>query len=578
LVTAGGRLGALLALTLAGSPFAASADVSIRAEVDATKLGVQDQLQLTITVEGEAGGDVALPPLRNLRQVGGPYVSSQVSIVNGAISQSKSYTFVLQPIAPGQAEIGAAHVAVGGSEKATAPISVAVVPGAIRQHQAQPANPFEDDADDPFASLFSSRRPRAQPKLEAMAVASRARVHVGEPVLLTYYLYTQTSVTGVQLAQAPQYPGFWAEDLEQPKAASQGQRVELDGVSYARFPILRKLLFPTKAGTLTIPPARFRFGLQTSFFDAGPGSVERSTKPLTVTAEAVPVTPGFSGAVGSFRVSAAFDRDTVPLGDAATLRFMVQGAGNLKWIDHPPDVTIPGAKVYPPQSKSDLNVGPDGMTGSKTWEFVVVPQTSGTLEVPGLAFAYFDPSAGVMKQANTAPLSLKVPGAAAGTGSPAAPAATAAAPAAGLPLRSDLDLSSHVVPVVGQRELLLGLGLALLLHGAIGAASLISDRRRTTSGRPAARRSVRQALAELARARGGGLSKEQAAALIERTLHEVFGPIEDGASASAGSREQAIQGVLQEVQFLRFAPQLGDYSEKIREVARRAADVVGRWA
>ncbi len=342
-------------------------------------------------------------------------------------------------------------------------------------------------------------------------------------------------------------------------------------------PFCASCLFPTKAGKLTIPAATFRFGLQTSVFDAGPGSVERSTKPLTVTADAVPVTPGFSGAVGTFQVSATFDRDTVPLGDAATLRFTVQGAGNLKWVDRPPEVKIPGAKVYPPQTKSDLSVGPDGMKGSKTWEFVVVPETSGSLEVAGLPFAYFDPSAGAMKQANTAPLSLSV-AAAPGTGAPATPMVAAAAPMARLALRSDLDLSSHTLPVVAPRALVVGFGLALLLHGAVGAASFLSDRRRATGGRSAARRSIREALADLERARGGKLSKEQAAALIERTLHDLFGPMEDGEAAPAGSREEAIQGVLREVQFLRFAPQLGDYSEKIGEVARRAADVVGRWA
>jgi hypothetical protein len=123
----------------------------------------------------------------------------------------------------------------------------------------------------------------------------------------------------------------------------------------------------------------------------------------------------------------------------------------------------------------------------------------------------------------------------------------------------------------------LGLLLTLLLHAGVGAASFLSDRRRATGGRSAARRSVRGALADLDRARRGNLSKEQAAALIERTLHGLFGPM-DEAAGPAGAREAAILDVLREVQFIRYAPQLGDYSEKIGEVAGRAADVVRRWA
>ena len=47
---------------------------------------------------------------------------------------------------------------------------------------------------------------------------------------------------------------------------------------------------------------------------------------------------------------------------------------------------MPGAKVYPPQVKSDLRATPTGITGTKTWEFVVVPETGGALDVPALAF------------------------------------------------------------------------------------------------------------------------------------------------------------------------------------------------
>jgi hypothetical protein len=89
---------------------------------------------------------------------------------------------------------------------------------------------------------------------------------------------------------------------------------------------------------------------------------------------------------------------------------------------------------------------------------------------------------------------------------------------------------------------------------------------------------VRTALADLQRAGSNGMTKEASAALIEKTLHDLFGHIPEVAGAQDGDRERAARQVLQEVHFLRYAPQLGDYSEKIRDVARRAADVVRRWA
>jgi hypothetical protein len=573
------------AALVATAALARADEPTVRAEVDATRIGVADQVQLTVTIEGRAVDVTEEPalPLENLRLVGGPAVSQQISFVNGAVSQARSYTYVLQPVAVGRAEIGAVQVKLGGGVvKAAAPIRIEVVAGSVGTRPARPRSPFDDPSggEDPFGSVFGRRRPRAEPKLQVVATASRTKVHVGEPVLVTYFVYTQASVSDVQLAEAPQYPGLWAEDLEDAKTGPRGERATLNGESYVRFPILRKLLFPTRAGQLTIPPARFRIGLaRLSFFDAGPGRVERSTEPLTLTAEAVPSEPGWSGAVGEFDVQAALDRDSVALGEAATLRFTVKGTGNLKWVDRAPEVLLPGAKVYPPQTRSDLKVGPAGMAGSKTWEFVVVPETSGALTVPPLPFAYFAPSAGAVKRAQTAALTLKVAGGpVAAVGQAAASGAVAPPRAVGLALRSDLDQAVRRLPVLGPRAVLTTLGALVLLHGAIAATTHLADRRRRALGRPALRRDVRGALGDLERARRGGLGKEEAAALIERTLHGVFGPVAENGGPPDGEREKAIRDVLQQVQFIRYAPQLGDYSEAIRDVAARAADVVRKWA
>jgi hypothetical protein len=217
------------------------------------------------------------------------------------------------------------------------------------------------------------------------------------------------------------------------------------------------------------------------------------------------------------------------------------------------------------------------MKGSRTWEFVIVPETGGTLTVPPLSFTYFAPASNSLKRVQTAPLTLAVQGggiAPAGGVLPLPRGALAGAPV----LRSDLDLPGRSLPELGAGAVLAALGLALLLHGGIAAGGQWSQRKATAQGRLAPRHSVRRALSELDQARRGGLSKEEAAALIERTLHGVFGDVGDNGARPAGERERAIRDVLQQVQFIRYAPQLGDYSEQISSVAARAADLVRRWA
>ena len=71
------------------------------------------------------------------------------------------------------------------------------------------------------------------------------------------------------------------------------------------------------------------------------------------------------------------------------------------------------------------------------------------------------------------------------------------------------------------------------------------------------------------------MSKEQAAALVEKALDGAFGGIAD---ADESERARAVRALLDDVRFVRYAPQLGDYSEKLKDLAARAAEAVRRWA
>jgi hypothetical protein len=559
-------------MALALGPALAEAAFTLHTEVDARKIGVEDQLQLTITLEGgDAPDEIPLPPLANLEVAAGPFQSSQMSIVNGRISQSRSLTYVLRPKGVGKAEVGA--LTAGGQ---TAPaIPIEVVAGSVGQRPSARQDPLRmDPFRDPFEGMLGRRSGRpAPPKLLVTATPSRTRLRVGEPLVLTYWVDTQTSVADMQFKEPPQFAGFWVEDLERPQVSPAGEPVTIEGETYRRFPVLRKLLFPTKAGALVIPAATFRVGLaRQSFFDPG-GAVERATKPVTVTVDPLPEAPGFSGAVGRFRATASLDRETVPFGEAATLRFRVEGTGNLKWIDRGPDVAIAGAKVFPPQVKSDLNTTAEGIRGSRTWEFVVVPETSGRVEVPSLAFSYFDTATGRLVTTTTAPLLLRVEGGEAGR--PAlAPVAGGPRAVTALPLRSELDLPSARLPVLHGATLALLVAGALLLHIALWGARFRGGLRPGASGHASAR-SVRAALRDLERAASEATSKEQSAGLIEKALHEAFGEVAD---EDETERALAVRALLEEARFVRYAPQLGDYSDKVRDLAARAADAVRRWA
>jgi hypothetical protein len=568
-------------LVLLARPLPVSAEEgTVRSEVSARRVGVSDVVEWTLTLEGAAvrlEEEVAVPPLKNLKVVGGPSVSTQISMMNTTMTQTRLYTYALQPLAVGPAEVGAVRVKFAGGERTTPAIPVEVVPGSV-QPAAPKARP-DPFGGDPFDSFFGQKRPGPEPRLYVEAAPSRTRLKVGEPLIVTYYIYcTGVQPTDVQNASAPQYPGFWAENLENPKTPPPPESMTVQGQTLTRVSIYRKLLFPTKAGPLTIPAITLRIGIaRQSFFDQG-GAVERSTKPVAITVDPLPEAPGFSGAVGRFKAETSLDRPAVPFGEAATVRFRLEGTGNLKWVDRGPELAVPGAKVYPPQVKTDLRAETSGLLGTKTWEYVVVPETSGTLTVPALSFSYFDPGAERIVRAETAPLSLAVgpggSGAQSGGGSTGAIAPPVPRGAGGLALRDALDRPKARLPVLSGRAVLLGMAAALLLHAAMLAAGRWPVRSGAGLGGDVPRGRVRGALRDLERAAEPGLAKEKAAALIDQALDEAF---PDGAG-SVPDRAHALARLREELHLVRYAPQLGDYSETLSDLARKATDLVRRRA
>lgn len=581
---------AVVALLGSAPGVAWAEDPEFRAEVEAHKVGVEDTFALTITIEGRSidlKGEISAPELQNLQIVGGPSLSTRVSFVNGAISQSRQYTFILQPSAAGAASIGPVRATLGDKERSTEPISVEVVAGTVVQARPRPVDPFgRSDTDDPFDALFGQQRgPVQRAKVLVTAEASRTHVFVGESVLVTYSLVTQTAISGIELEDAPKYPGFWVEELPRSDEQPRGERVSRDGEPFQRFAVLQKLLYPTKAGVLEIPAARFRLGVpqRPAFFDGFPGgttTITRATEPLRITVDPLPVAEGMSGAVGQLQVTAALDRDSVQVGEAATLRFRVAGTGNLKWIEHGPEVSIPGVRVYPPQVKTDVKAGPAGMSGSRTWEYVLIPETVGIHHVPALTFSHLDLGSRRLTRTTTAPLELRAMAgtasttqASAATGQRSAPAA----PGGELRLRAELEAKHPVIPHVTATGLSALVAVAALGHLLLWAWPRLSSPGRVHAS-TARGRSTRQALSDLRLVARGDLSKESAAILVEQCIADLFGPLDERLAEGDSEREIELKSILRDARFIRYAPQLGDYSEKLGEVVARAAAAIRRWA
>jgi hypothetical protein len=351
-------------------------------------------VELSVIVEGASDNveTPRLPDLPDFRIMSGPNTSTSVSIVNFNMTKSVTYAWRLNPLKTGTLAIPSFQVKIGDKVYPTQPLTLKAVQGSVRpQQQGRPVSPFDD--------FFGQQEPSAQVQgeVKVRAVPDKATAYVGEPIVLTYELLTQAQVNGLAMDKVPAYTGFWVEPVELPRQP-QARLVEMDGKRYQSIALRKDILYPSSPGDKPLEEASFRLQVMVptrDFFGFGRAQeIIRKTAPLTLHILDLPAEgrpPGFLGAVGEFSASSSTDKVEVEEGEAFALRFTVKGRGNLKTIPAPILPVLPDCKVYDPKVEEKVSVQEGTLTGSKTWEWIVVPASRQLLKVPSIAFAAFDP-------------------------------------------------------------------------------------------------------------------------------------------------------------------------------------------
>ena len=352
------------------------------------------------------------PSFKGLSVLSGPNTSMQsgMTVINGQVSHSvtSGFTYIVQADVEGSFEIGPASCTVDGKKVTCSGFTIKVEKGSQQPSRQQ------------GQQRGYSQQPAAQPAqsgnidgnaLFARASISKSNPYQGEQVILTYKIYTQVSLSQYQIDKLPGNKGFWSEDLTR-EGNVKSYEETIDGRRYMVAEIRRGALFAQENGKLTIQPLdldvlalvqrqRQRTGTMWDLFDDPffnpTQAVEKHlrTNSLTVNVRPLPQAPeGFTGAVGVFDVKGGVDTREVRANEAITYRLTVSGAGNLMLINAP-KIKFPQVfEVYDPQVSDNLSRTANGVSGSRTFEWVLIPRNQGNYEIPAAEFHYFDPAAG----------------------------------------------------------------------------------------------------------------------------------------------------------------------------------------
>ena len=373
-----------------------AADVTFNASVDKNTVALDDTVQYTVSVSGSSVGNApspTLPKFLNLNVVGTSQ-SSNFSFINGQTSVSKSFIYTLQPEKVGQARIGSASININGQTYTTEPIDIKITKaeGNKTQHGTQTGGRARlpgmwDDFDEFFKSPFSRFRQQQAVKdpVKADLKASQTTVYVNQQILLTFTFYRR-----VNLFQAPSYSppdttGFWSVNLPTDKDLHE---VTLNGIKYLAQDF-KTVLFPTTAGDFTIGPATLV--AQTDPFNS---AQTIKTNPLKIKVMPLPEKGkpnNFSGAVGDYQMDVSLKQNEIERGQPVQITAKVWGKGNIQTISEPVSSLSGEFKKLSANGKEDLIKEKTGVSGSKSFDIVLIPLKEGKFTLPPFEFSYFDP-------------------------------------------------------------------------------------------------------------------------------------------------------------------------------------------
>jgi len=443
------RVFVLIFLVGAAVQFACADSPKITAVLTSSEVVVGETVRLEIQIDNARASaitprDIEVPGL----QIHYTGESTQMTMRNLSVSSSITYSYTILPEKSGTYKIPPQAIRVGKDNLQTPELTLRVADSS-RATAGRRGNRA------PSGSAPAGSGQNAEEKIAfAELLVPKKTAYVGEiiPVVLRIGFNSRTQLREMAVPQI-NGQGFTVQKL------SEGEKnlETIDGQSYVVF-TYKTAISAARPGDFQIGPveekanvlvARRSSGVRRRPFDPFSGedpfsdpffmpfgglmeqheiSIKSDPVPLEVKSLPSGAPANFSGAIGSFSMTAEANPKRVQVGDPITIKAAIAGRGNFDRMNAPELSDERGWHKYPPSSnfKQDDDVG---ISGTKSFELVVSPNEKLTTIAP-LVFSYFDPAKDRYITLQSEAMPITVEGNAQAT--PAAGAATGAAVAPNL--------------------------------------------------------------------------------------------------------------------------------------------------
>lgn len=388
---------ALIFLFLGGAIHVLAQDIRAEAGFEPSVLSAGQRTSYQIVlVNPPSVPSLAPPEVNGLEFDDSPFMGrqSQTNIINGRVQSVELVTFTwrVSVTKEGTYTVPAQRVSLGGTDVVVPEAKLRVVPQSENEKSAM----------------------RLEWKLPDR------ELYVGEALPASLQLYVRQ---GVQVGASGNSPlqkigdGFTFKAFEDFKNSHQEVVNEIPYTVYEAAGIIT----PIRAGELNLravlsvsytdPYSNTR--VATDFF--GMRRQIRQERDLSTEERSFTVVeppnegrlPGFNGAIGEFKTSALLGTTTVRAGEPLTLTFSLTGKGNFDRISAPEIADTDDWRVYPPKVNFS-DQGTLGISGTKSFEYLLIPRSEAVTATPTISFAAFNPEKQTYQDLSAAPKEITV--------------------------------------------------------------------------------------------------------------------------------------------------------------------------
>ncbi len=373
------------------------AEVAVEASLSHRTFAQDRGSRLTLTVTGTNHDvDIDLPQIDNI-VLHNQGTSRQFSVVNGTISSSISYNFLVQARQAGNYTIPPIKVTAEGKSYLTQTLKFTVT-GAGQQ-----VNGVAGQNDQAGGQLAFIRISATGSHYSGEIVPFRLKAYFTQAYRADINSLPTLRGDGVVMSQLQDKPEQTEESVGGRMYHVLTWDTSLTGIKVGEHPIHfsldATLLVPQKRRSLSpfgnslFDDSFFNDSALDSFF----GGLQR--KPISAVSPEVVFTvlplptkgqpDNFTGAIGDFDLKVTATPVNVEVGEPMSLTMEISGTGNFDRVEAPVFPESTDWKTYPPTS-SFTEQG-RSYSGTKKFEQAVVARSSTLTAIPELSFSYFDP-------------------------------------------------------------------------------------------------------------------------------------------------------------------------------------------